>query len=133
MSLGIFLGWATGKSTLRRGCLGLFWIGSLRVRLSEGRQHEGSEEKERGKESGTERERRETERPKSNVARFGRWRGDGRGQKPSARICYAPWILDASRKREPFIGNQEPTICPASRGSRKPRTSLQHARKRVFS
>lgn len=46
MSLGIFLGWATGKSTLRRGCPGLFWIGSPCVRLHEGKQEEGEREKE---------------------------------------------------------------------------------------
>ena len=138
MSLGIFLGWATGKSTLRRGCLGLFWIGSLRVRLREGRQYEGSKRK-----SGAEGNKRERKRERERE----RWKGqnrmwpglvnggeDGRGQKPSARICYAPWILDASRKREPFIGKPGTrTICPASRGSRKLRTSLRHARKRVFS
>lgn len=119
MSLGIFLGWATGKSTLRRGCPGLFWIGSLRVRLNEGRQEEGSRERK----SAAKRNKREGKTKIECGQVWWKGGGNGRGQKPSARICYAPWILDANHKKEPFIGNQEPTICPASRGSRKPRTS----------
>lgn len=68
---------------------------------------------ERGKRGGRgEREavrRKDQNRMWPGLVEGGGGGGAGRGQKPSARICYAPWISDASRKREPFIGNQEPT------------------------
>lgn len=57
MSLGIFLGWATGKST-RRGCPELFRIESLRRDAEEGRPEiECTGERESGE--GTERRRGE--------------------------------------------------------------------------
>lgn len=75
------------------------------------REKHGVRERERGREAVR---RKDQNRMWPGLVEGG---GAGRGQKPSARICYAPWILDASHKREPFIGNQEPTYL--SGGSRK--------------
>lgn len=117
--LGYFWGGQQARALYVEGAPGFFGSGRCAYDWTKGDRRREAE-----KERARQREIREKERPKSNVARFGgRGGGNGRGQKPSARICYAPWILDANHKKEPFIGNQEPTICPASRGSRKPRTS----------
>lgn len=124
MSLRIFLGWATGKSTraLVEGAPSFFGSG----RRSDAMQHEeGRPEIEcTGKGVGAGRYRE----------REGRWGAEG-GQKPSARICYAPRMSGAaSRKRESLVRDQEPTVCPTG-GSRKrtPSPPSKCPRKRVFS
>ena len=92
MSLGIFLGWATGKSTLRRGCPGLFWIGSLRVRLNEGRQEEGSRERK----SAAKRNKREG-KAKIECGQVW-WKGGGEWKRAETICPHMLCSMDIGRK-----------------------------------
>lgn len=122
MSLGIFLGWATGKSTraLVEGAPSFFGSG----RRSDAMQHEeGRPEIEcTGKGVGAGRYRERV---------GGEWRGT---ETICPHMLCLAYVGAASRKREPLIRDQEPTVYPM-RGSRKrtPSPSPKCPRKRVFS
>lgn len=112
---GYFWGGQQARALYVEGASGFFGSG----RWAYDWKRRSKSERERGREG-------RKEGLKSNVAKSGGWRGVGREQKPSARICYAPWILDASHKREPLIGNQELTICPASERKSEATNPLGH-------
>jgi len=105
MSLGIFLGWATGKSTraLVEGAPSFFDSG----RRSDMMQHEEGRPEIECTGEGV-----DAERYRERVG------GVRRGTETICphMLCLA-YVEAASRKREAFVRDQEPTVYP--RGSRK--------------
>lgn len=125
MSLGIFLGWATGKSTLRRGCPGLFWIGSLRVRLNEGRQEEGSKERKSAAKWNKREGKAKIECGQVWWKEGGRME-EGRNHLPAYVMLHGYWTQTIRKNRSLETRNRLSVRLAEEVGSREPPASPLH-------